>query len=275
MAVAVAALAAGLGWNAQRVMAQSGTTFKVGTFEKGGQAFVGIVMAGDQQVLNLTQANTAYESKNASAKKIAMPADMKQLIARYESELRERIHAIVAEAAAVKSGLPYASAIGDLKILPPARPSVLLNAGGNYTEHTEGIAKQQQRAGGAAAAAPPPPPAVTAPGIWERKADDKRDNPYLFLKSPSVVTGANDPIRMPRGRDRIDFECEFTVVIGKPATYVRWIALPTTSSATRFRLTSRIAAVAVTARWAAPTGSSARTTTRSARSVRSSCRRSS
>ena len=61
---------------------------------------------------------------------------------------------------------------------------------------------------------------MSAPGIWERKAGDTRDNPYLFLKSPTVVTGASDPIVIPRGRDHIDFECEFTVVIGKRAKYV-------------------------------------------------------
>ena len=30
---------------------------------------------------------------------------------------------------------------------PPVRPSVILNAGGNYVEHSEGIAAQQRRAG--------------------------------------------------------------------------------------------------------------------------------
>ena len=35
-----------------------------------------------------------------------------------------------------------------------------------------------------------------------------------------MVTGPFDPIVMPRGRTNIDFECEFSVVIGKPAKYV-------------------------------------------------------
>jgi 2-keto-4-pentenoate hydratase/2-oxohepta-3-ene-1,7-dioic acid hydratase in catechol pathway len=104
-----------------------------------------------------------------------------------------------------------------VKALPPVRPSLILNAGGNYSEHTQGIAAQQQRAG---AAPEPVSQAVTAPGIWERKEGDRRDNPYLFMKSPTVVIGAYDPIVMPRGRTNIDFECEFDVVIGKPAKYV-------------------------------------------------------
>jgi len=97
------------------------------------------------------------------------------------------------------------------------RPSLILNAGGNYAEHTEGIAEQQERAG---APAEPTSQAVSAPGIWDRQAGDARDNPYLFMKSPTVVTGANDPIVMPRGRTQIDFECEFDVVIGQEAKYV-------------------------------------------------------
>ncbi len=159
-------------------------------------------------------------------------------------------------------------------MLPPVRPSLILNAGGNYVEHTEGIAAQQQRAGAAAAA--PPSAAVTAPGIWERKADDTRDNPYLFQKSPTVVIGATDPIVMPRGRTNIDFECEFDVVIGKPAKYV-----PVANAADYiFGYTVQIDVSDRGGRGDRKMGGSdwldrARTTTRSDRSDRSSCRRSS
>jgi hypothetical protein len=38
-----------------------------------------------------------------------------------------------------------------LRILPPVMPSLLLNAGGNYAEHSQGIAEQQQRAAPATA----------------------------------------------------------------------------------------------------------------------------
>jgi 2-keto-4-pentenoate hydratase/2-oxohepta-3-ene-1,7-dioic acid hydratase in catechol pathway len=58
-------------------------------------------------------------------------------------------------------------------------------------------------------------------GLWERDPTDTRpDNPYLFLKSPSVVVGANDDVVVPRGRDEIDWECEFAVVVGRPAKNV-------------------------------------------------------
>ncbi len=199
--------------------AQSGgatVAFKVGTFERSGQAFVGLVLR-DSQVVDVAQANAAFETSNASAPKLSPPGDMKGLISRYEAEWKARLASIARDVSAAKTAPAYAYALDTLKILPPVRPSLILNAGGNYMEHTEGIAAQQQRAGAAPAAASQ---AVSAPGIWERKPDDKRDNPYLFQKSATVVTGAKDPIVMPRGRTNIDFECEFNIVIGKPAKYV-------------------------------------------------------
>jgi 2-keto-4-pentenoate hydratase/2-oxohepta-3-ene-1,7-dioic acid hydratase in catechol pathway len=206
-------------------------TFKLGTFEQGGRTFLGLVLR-DAQIVDIARANTAYEQANASAQKLTAPTDMKQLITRYDSEWRGRLTAIARTIPA--TGAPaYVVAVNAVKILPPVRPSVQLNAGGNYVEHEQGIATNQARAGGAARgaapaggaagggrAAAPAPAAVSAPGIWERKPGDTRDNPYLFLKSPSVIIGNNVPIVVPRGRVQIDFECEFATVIGKPAHYV-------------------------------------------------------
>jgi 2-keto-4-pentenoate hydratase/2-oxohepta-3-ene-1,7-dioic acid hydratase in catechol pathway len=202
--------------------AQSGgrpVPYKLGTFERNNQPFVGLVLR-DTQVVDIAQANVAWEGRNASAPKMTAPGDMKQLIAGYDTGWKDRLAAIASAEAAASSAPAYSYAMDALRILPPVMPSLLLNAGGNYAEHSQGIAEQQQRAAGAAAPPPPPPAAETAPGIWERKAGDTRENPYLFLKSPTVVTGAKDPIVVPRGRDRIDFECEFGVVIGRRAKYV-------------------------------------------------------
>jgi 2-keto-4-pentenoate hydratase/2-oxohepta-3-ene-1,7-dioic acid hydratase in catechol pathway len=201
-------------------------TFKLGTFDQGGRVFVGLVLR-DAQIVDIARANAAYEQANASAQKLTAPTDMKQLIARYDGEWRARLMAIARAVPA--SGAPaYVYAVSAVKILPPVRPTVQLNAGGNYVEHESGIAANQARRGGAPPAAPagggraaaPAPAAVSVPGIWERKPGDTRDNPYLFLKAPNVIIGANDPIIIPRGRVQIDFECEFATVIGKPAHYV-------------------------------------------------------
>ncbi len=189
--------------------------YKLGTFEKDGKAFMGLVLR-DTQVVDIAQANAAFQAGNASAAKLAVPDDLKALIAQYDAGWKDRLAAI-AKAIPADGAPAFVAAFEGLKALPPIRPSLILNAGGNYTEHTAGIAAQQQRAGARPEAAVK---AVAAPGIWERKPDDTRDNPYLFQKSPTVVAGANDPILMPRGRTNIDFECEFAVVIGKTAKYV-------------------------------------------------------
>jgi 2,4-diketo-3-deoxy-L-fuconate hydrolase len=215
-------LAAGVAGSYQFVNAQTGAVarqpFKVGTFERGGRAFIGVVL-GDARVIHLADANAALEGRTPAGAKVRMPADMKELIERYDTDLRGRLDAIVKDVAGAQTAPPYVHAIKDLKVLPPVRPALILNAGGNYEEHAQGIAQQQARASGTAAAAAPT--AVTAPGIWERKpGDPRRENPYLFMKSPTVVIGANDPIRMPAGRTQIDFECEFDAVVGKPAKHV-------------------------------------------------------
>jgi 2-keto-4-pentenoate hydratase/2-oxohepta-3-ene-1,7-dioic acid hydratase in catechol pathway len=217
--VAACGLSAGLAGCSQGTDAQGGgaaVPYKVGTFERSGQEFPGLVLR-DTQVVDVGQANRAFEAANASAPRLAAPADMKQLIARYDSEWKARLGAIARDVSTAKSAPAYAYALESVKVLPPVRPAIILNAGGNYVEHTAGIAAQQQRSGAAPEATSP---AVSAPGIWERKAGDTRDNPYLFQKSPTVVIGATDPIVMPRGRTNIDFECEFDIVIGKRAKYV-------------------------------------------------------
>jgi 2,4-diketo-3-deoxy-L-fuconate hydrolase len=192
--------------------------FKLGTFERNGRPFVAVVLR-DSQVVDIAEANAALERREPAATKLRMPADMKELIERYDAELKARLYLIVSDVAGARQAPPYAYAIKDLRVLPPVRPAVILNAAANYQEHAQGIAQQQQRATGTAAA--PVAPGVSAPGIWERKPGDPRpENPYLFLKSPTVVIGANDPIRIPPGRTQIDFECEFNTVIGKLARHV-------------------------------------------------------
>jgi 2-keto-4-pentenoate hydratase/2-oxohepta-3-ene-1,7-dioic acid hydratase in catechol pathway len=219
--VSALALAAGLFGGYQHLAGQSGAArpepFKLGSFERSGQTFLGIVLR-DTQVADLRQANAAFERRNSSARKLTIPTDMKDLIVRYESELKERLRAVAADVAAAPTA-SYVYQVSALKTLPPVRPAVILNAGGNYTEHTEGIAAVARGRTGNAPA--PAPTAVSVPGIWERKAGDTRpENPYLFLKSPTTVTGPFDPIVMPPNRTQIDFECEFNVVIGKTASYV-------------------------------------------------------
>ena len=206
--------------SAANAAGEGGTPFKLGTFESKGKEFVGLVLQ-DKRVLDIAAANATFESRNAAAAKVAAPRNMKELIARYERDLGPRLRELAAANASAEAGsASYVYAVSALKVLPPVRPAVILNAGANYPAHAQGIIAQGARgAGGAGPRAAAP--VSSAPGLWERPPNDKRpDNPYLFLKSQSVVVGANDDVVIPKGREQIDWECEFAVVVGTPAKNV-------------------------------------------------------
>lgn len=46
------------------------------------------------------------------------------------------------------------------------------------------------------------------------------DEPIVFFKATSAISGPNDPIEIPRGATKTDWEIELAVVIGKEAKYV-------------------------------------------------------
>jgi 2-keto-4-pentenoate hydratase/2-oxohepta-3-ene-1,7-dioic acid hydratase in catechol pathway len=91
----------------------------------------------------------------------------------------------------------------------------MLNAAVNYTEHETEMAGRP-----AAAPATSSNPPRSAPGLWERRPDDTRHNPYLFPKSRTALIADGETIRVPPGRDQIDWECELAVVVGRRASRV-------------------------------------------------------
>jgi 2-keto-4-pentenoate hydratase/2-oxohepta-3-ene-1,7-dioic acid hydratase in catechol pathway len=201
---------------------QGATAFKLGTFERQGNQFVGIVLR-DSVVIDLSAAHAAL----ATGSKLAAPSDMKDLIARYDSGVRDRIVEVVKSVEAAGSSRPaYVYDVKTIKILPPIMyPTSMLNVAVNYREHAVEMAVRD--AGGkppAPGAGPAPgaalPGTKSAPGIWERKADDTRWNPYMFIKLPSAIIAEGETIRLPPGRTQIDWECELGVVIGRRATQV-------------------------------------------------------
>jgi 2-keto-4-pentenoate hydratase/2-oxohepta-3-ene-1,7-dioic acid hydratase in catechol pathway len=216
IAVAVAGVTAGT------LGAQAPSPFKLGTFQRDNRIFVGIVR--ESSVIDLAAADAVIPGRT-----VAPPTDMKDVIARYDTGLRTRIYAIM-KAAAVASPRPaYVHDLTALKVLPPVMPGTILNAAVNYRAHGEEMARRDAAAsppaagGGRATAAPQgtaTPGTRSAPGIWERRADDTRWNPYLFLKATSAVIADGEAIRIPVGRTQIDWECELGVVIGRTATRV-------------------------------------------------------
>jgi 2-keto-4-pentenoate hydratase/2-oxohepta-3-ene-1,7-dioic acid hydratase in catechol pathway len=196
------------------VGAQAPTPYKIGTFQRQNTTFVGIVIR-DTQVINLQVANAAV----MTGQRITAPADMRDLIARYDGGVRQRIVEIVD--AVVRAGRrpAYVTDLAALKVMPPVIPMTMMNAAVNYREHaTEMALRDGQPAPNAPGNALPG--TVSAPGIWQRAQGDQRWNPYMFLKAPSAIIASGEAIRIPRGRTQIDWECELGVVIGRQASAV-------------------------------------------------------
>jgi 2-keto-4-pentenoate hydratase/2-oxohepta-3-ene-1,7-dioic acid hydratase in catechol pathway len=183
------------------VGAQGPTPYKLGTFQRQGTTFVGVVIR-DTQVINLQVANAAV----TTGQRITAPTDMKDLIARYDNGVRQRIVEIVNAVVTAKTRPAYVMDLASLKVMPPIMyPMTMLNAAVNYREHAVEMAERGT---------------ASASGIWERARGDQRWNPYAFLKSPSAIIASGEAILVPRGRTEIDWECELGVVVGRQASHV-------------------------------------------------------
>jgi 2-keto-4-pentenoate hydratase/2-oxohepta-3-ene-1,7-dioic acid hydratase in catechol pathway len=84
------------------------------------------------------------------------------------------------------SGAPLAH-VGELPLLAPCQPTKIVAIGQNYAEHAAELGHE-------------------APA-----------EPILFLKPPSAVIGPEAAILYPALSQRVDYEAELAVVIGKPA----------------------------------------------------------
>ena len=184
----------------------SAEPFKLGTFEIDGNQKVGIVLR-DSLIIELDAANRVLESGLAYPV-IPMPADMLELIGRYEYGMKTRIYEIVThlvENNHLGDGRPgYVHEVGDVRTLAPINlPGKIMNAAVNFYSHVNESGTPDER--------------VEA----RRLRREERGVPYLFLKpTRGVVVGNGQPIVLPYGRDRIDWEVELAAVIGRTAKYV-------------------------------------------------------
>ena len=71
-------------------------------------------------------------------------------------------------------------------LLAPSEPTKIVCQAGGYADHRE-----------------------------ESGFDDRPERPELFLKTPNCVSAHGDAIELPPGRDRVEFEAEFAVVVGE------------------------------------------------------------
>jgi 2-keto-4-pentenoate hydratase/2-oxohepta-3-ene-1,7-dioic acid hydratase in catechol pathway len=184
----------------------SAEPFKLGTFEIDGEPRIGIVLQ-DKLVVELNAANRALE-RNAIYPPVRMPEDMRVLIGQYEYGMKVRLYEIVNDLVQAKrlAATPrprYIYDVTQVRALAPLMPRKILNAAVNFYSHVNeaGTPEEQRKAAA------------------ERKA--KRGVPYLFLKpTEGAVIGNGDSVILPYGRDRIDWEVELGIVIGRAAKYV-------------------------------------------------------
>ena len=78
-----------------------------------------------------------------------------------------------------------------VQVLCPVQPGKIIGVGFNYRDHAAGMRRQLP------------------------------EEPLLFLKPPTAVIGPGDAIRLPRLSQRVEFEGELALVIGKPAKNVK------------------------------------------------------
>lgn len=176
------------------------TPYKLGMFQESGRTFAGLIV-GDRLVVDLSRAA------------LNLPPTLQQIVAGWTDETANRLAVLAGQA-----GQPSEAVfqLSQLRVLPPiGDPDAILMAARNYAEH----ANEMAQAGRALGTTTVVDDKVKAgvPGLWTRSAEDVRPNPYLFPKLKSSLIGDGDTIRLPPGRQHIDYECELVAVIGKEA----------------------------------------------------------
>jgi 2-keto-4-pentenoate hydratase/2-oxohepta-3-ene-1,7-dioic acid hydratase in catechol pathway len=180
--------------------------FKVGTFEIDGAPTVGIVLR-DSLIVELDAANLALE-RDSAYPQIPLPADMLELISRYDYGLKRRLYEIinhlVASDSLGRNRPDFVHDVDDVRTLPPIMyPGKILNAAVNFYSHVQEAGTEEER--------------MEA----RRLRREERGVPYLFIKpSRGAVVGNGDAIVIPYGRNRTDWEVELGAVIGKTAKYI-------------------------------------------------------
>ena len=180
--------------------------FKVGTFEIDGAPVVGVVLR-DRYILAIDRANAELE-RHPTYPQIPLPADMLELISRYEygmkARLYELVNHVIAEDMLTGDRPDYVYDLDEVRTLPPILyPGKILNAAVNFYSHVNETGSVEERTES------------------RRQRRENRGVPYLFMKpSRGAVIGNGDPIVIPFGRDRIDWEVELGAVIGRTAKYI-------------------------------------------------------
>jgi len=205
--IAIASVSAPAAFAQSEPVTASAEPFKVGTFEIRGAPAVGLVLR-DSLIVDVQAANAALE-RNPMYPRLPMPADMLELIGRYEYGVKQRLYEIVNDLVrgnrlTAKPRPDYVHDLASVKTLAPIiYPGKILNAAVNFYSHVNETGTPEQ---------------ISAA---RRQRREQRGVPYLFLKpSRGAVIGNGDSVVLPYGRDRIDWEVELGTVIGRAAKNV-------------------------------------------------------
>src|SRR5262245_29249123 len=221
---ALALTVAGLAAQRSTISNRPDTPFKLATFEAQGRVRIGLTSGN--RLVDIQAANT-YVAQKAGLPAMTMPGDMLKLIEDY-ARVSPRLYQIAnyLKTDAVDA-LAFAYDVAKVTFKPPIMyPSNFLNIAANYRAHAEGMGgggAQAARGGGAGQPAAAPAGGGRA-GFNASVINDivpDRDGPIVFAKSPrSCIIATNEPFYIPEGNQRIDWEGELGIVIGKPAFLV-------------------------------------------------------
>jgi 2,4-diketo-3-deoxy-L-fuconate hydrolase len=178
----------------------NGRAFKLGTFAKpDGKPFTAIVL--DDTAIDLGQAAAAYHGfgrKTLTTEASTQNPSIQDLLESWDANfatLQEIVAFLDKDGAR-----PGAAPVKGLTPKPPvARPGKMFYAAQNFQEHVD----EMIRAGMSPA---------TGPKFTGEKSTTR---PYLFLKAPSCLAGANDDIAVPSDVKKVDWEAEIACVISK------------------------------------------------------------
>jgi len=183
----------------------NGTEFKLATYAGNpGRRFAAIVL-GDTAI-DIAVAYPAYrDSPRGKAGPLTATDSILGLLEGWDANfpvLQEIVAFIEQEGTSSERFKNGVGKIASLRVLPPIiRPGKIFNAAQNFQEHVD----EMIRAG------------MTPAGGPQFTGAKSTSHPYLFLKAPSVLTGAYDDIAIPRGMKKIDWEAEIACAIWKKA----------------------------------------------------------
>ena len=192
------------------------TPFKLATFEVNERVLIGLVL--DQRILDIAEANE-YLASETNANDVSIPVDMRTLIETYEI-VSPRLYEIANFFSEYSTdSLDFAFDVSNVYIHAPIKyPWNLLAVAANYKAHAEGMG-----VGGTSGAAESVDGTSGATESDESlsivdRIVPERDAPAIFAKSSrSGIIDPGAPYYIPPGRDRIDWEGELAIIIGKPA----------------------------------------------------------